>query len=239
METVTLIHSRWPKDEFIYEPRTGENIDDVDDLSDDERGALYRTAGRPLTKSANRKRVSGLWGTMLMVIGAPIRVAHFDLPVEAQLQDGEREVRFTINNRTVYAAVSGEVVSTRLFTTVERYRTDDGKVNKWDIGYVRMVSREEPYGLKVEKNEVVKTLRRGHDGICLRVLGGATQQQRGILIHEAPHVGWVVGCIGPRPHGDRRAYDNVPGNPADKAVREIVAEVAKRGGKGTLFVMRS
>lgn len=58
-------------------------------------------------------------------------------------------------------------------------------------------------------------------------------------MHEAPHVGWVVGCIGPRPFGDRRAYDNVPGNPADKTVREIVGEVAKRGGKGTLFVMRS
>ena len=44
METVTLIHSRWPKDEFIYEPSTGENIDDVDDLTAEERGALYAVA---------------------------------------------------------------------------------------------------------------------------------------------------------------------------------------------------
>ena len=49
METVTLLHTRWPRDEFIYDPATGENIDDVDNLTDDERAALYRTAGRPST----------------------------------------------------------------------------------------------------------------------------------------------------------------------------------------------
>jgi hypothetical protein len=103
-----------------------------------------------------------------------------------------------------------------------------------------MVGRDTPYGLRVERNNsVVRTLRNGHDGICIRVLGGATAQQRGILIHEAPHVGWVIGCIGPRPHGDRRAFDNRPGNPADQTVREIVGELARRGGNGSLFVLRA
>ena len=67
MDTVTLLHTRWPKDEFIYDPSSGDNLDDVDDLTDEQRGALYRTAGRPLTRSANRKRLSGMWGTMMMV----------------------------------------------------------------------------------------------------------------------------------------------------------------------------
>jgi hypothetical protein len=240
METVTLIHSRWPKDEFIYEPSTGENIDDVDNLTDDERGALYRTAGRPLTRPANRKRISGLWGTMMLVVGAPIRLARFDHKVDQQLLPGEAEVELTINNRRVYAATRGEVVSTRLYTTIERYRTNDGQVNQWDFGFVRLVSGETPYGLRVERNNsVVRTLRNGHDGLCIRVLGGASAQQRAILIHEAPHVGWVVGCIGPRPHGNREAFANRPGNPSDQALREIVGELSQRGGNGTLFVLRS
>ncbi|MCC2689935.1 MAG: hypothetical protein K0S21_2738 [Rhizobiaceae bacterium] len=240
MEMVTLIHTRWPKDEFIYEPSTGDNIDDVDDLSAEERGALYRTAGRPLTRPANRKRISGLWGTMMMVVGGPIRLSRFDHKLEQQLLADEVEVEFTMNNRKVYAAIKGDVSSTRLYTTIERYRANDGTVNEWDIGYVRMVGRDTPYGLRVERNNsVVRTLRNGHDGICIRVLGGATAQQRGILIHEAPHVGWVIGCIGPRPHGDRRAFDNRPGNPADQTVREIVGELARRGGNGSLFVLRA
>ncbi len=150
------------------------------------------------------------------------------------------EVQLSLNNRSVYAAVKGEVVSTHLYTTIERYRTNDGTVNQWDFGYVRLVGRESPYGLRVERNNsVVRTLRRGHDGICVRVLGGATAQQANILIHEAPHVGWVVGCIGPRPHGDRRAFENRPGNPSDLAVRGIVDELARRGGNGSLFVLRA
>jgi len=73
----------------------------------------------------------------------------------------------------------------------------------------------------------------------IRVLGGETEAQRGILIHEAPHVGWVIGCIGPRPYGDRDAYPNRAGNPSDVAIREIIAEMKRRGGTGNLFVVRS
>lgn len=241
MDTVTLIHTRWPLDEFIYEPSTGDNVDDVDSLSDAERGALYRTAGRPLARSANRVRYSGQWGTMMMIIGGPIHYAQFDQPVPQQVLCGGRQVEFTINNRKLYVAVIGDISSTKLFTTIERYRTDDGRLNEWGFGYVRMVSRDAPYGLRAERhNPVVATLRPGrHDGICIRVLGGATAQQQAILIHEAPNITWVKGCIGPRPHGERRAYRNEAGNPADVTIREIVGELTSRGGKGTLFVLRS
>ncbi|MDQ6436942.1 hypothetical protein RB623_23065 [Mesorhizobium sp. LHD-90] len=240
MEFVTLIHTRWPKDEFIYDHGAkGEIVDDVDNLSADDRGRLYRTARQPLNMPANRKRYSGLWGTMMMVIGGPIHCAQFDQPVPADMLCGGRQVEFTINSRKVFVATFGDVLSTKLFTTVERYRTDDGRVDIWDIGFVRLMRRDKPYGLRVERNNsAVKELRPGHDGICLRVLGGSSLQQQAILIHEAPNVGWVTGCIGPRPHGNREVFENKTGNPSDLAVREIIREVDRRGGKGQFYVLR-
>ncbi len=133
-----------------------------------------------------------------------------------------------------------EVRPTKLFTTVERYRTDAGHLNEWGFGYVRMLSRDEPYGLRNEPgNPVVKKYLRRGTGACIRVLGGATLQQQAILIHDAPHVGFVIGCIGPRPHNDRRPYDNVANNPSDMAVQEIMSELAKAKGKGSLYVLRN
>ena len=88
-------------------------------------------------------------------------------------------------------------------------------------------------------NPIVKKYLKRGNGDCIRVLGGATQQQQAILIHDAPHVGFVIGCIGPRPWNDRRAYTNVANNPSDTSVKEIMTELAKAHGKGTLYVLRS
>lgn len=240
METTTLLHTRWPKDEFYYSPGAGENVDDVDDLTPEQRAALYRTAGRALTRPANVTRISGMWGTMAMIIGGPIRAAQFDAPIMGPLLTDERRETVALNRRTVHLVIKGEIKSRKEFTTIERYRTNSGAVNQWDMGYVRLVGRDRPYGLRVErKNSAVMKLRRDHDGICIRVLGGETAQQRGILIHEAPHVGWVVGCISPRPYGDRAAYDNTPRNPSDRAVREIISEMTRTGETGNLFVLRA
>src|SRR6188768_449978 len=107
VDTVTLLHTRWPKDEFIYDPSSGGNIDDVDDLTDEQRGALYRTAGRPLTRSANRKRISGMWGTMMMVIGDPIRSAQFDRPVMGPLLVDEQRTVVSLNGRPLHLVVKG------------------------------------------------------------------------------------------------------------------------------------
>jgi hypothetical protein len=234
---VTLIHTRFPLDEFIYEPGEQENLDEVDDLSAEERQALYRTAG-----GRSRPRISGHWGTMMMIVGPQIAYASFT-PSRRFLnwRGGERVRELDFVGRKLNLVVMGEEVApTKLFTTVERYRTDSGHLNEWGFGYVRMLSRDEPYGLRSETaNPVVrKYLRRGN-GDCIRVLGGSTLQQQAILIHDAPHVGFVIGCIGPRPHNDRRAYDNVANNPSDLAVQEIMGELAKARGKGSLFVLRS
>jgi hypothetical protein len=179
---------------------------------------------------------------MAMIVGPRITYAGF-MPSPAELlHEGERTEQIDLVGRKVNLTLMGEgqIESMKLFTTVERYRTDDGKLNEWGFGYVRMLSRAEPYGLRNESNNetVKKYLKRGN-GACIRVLGGATEQQRAILIHDTPHVGFVIGCIGPRPYNDRKAYSNVANNPSDKAVQEIRAELAKSHGNGTLYVLKN
>lgn len=233
---VTLVHTRFPLDEFIYETATGENIDDVDDLNSEERAQLYRTH----TGQA-RPRISGHWGTMMMIVGPRITHASFT-PRVPNWRGGERSEEMTFVGRALHLCMMGDVsiASTKLFTTIERYRTDGGHLNEWGFGYVRMLSRDLPYGLQNETaNPVVRRYLARGKGDCIRVLGGATLQQQTILIHDAPHVGFVIGCIGPRPHNDRRAYQNVAHNPSDLAVREIMGELAKAKGKGSLYVLRN
>jgi hypothetical protein len=233
---VTLVLTRYPLDEFIYDPATGENVDDVDNLNPEERLQFYRTPrGQP------RTRISGHWGTMMMIVGPQITYASFTPRPPYNWRQGERTEEMDLVGRKLHLCRMGaDIESTKLFTTVERYRTDSGQLNEWGFGYVRMVSREEPYGLRNEPgNPVVKKYLRRGTGACIRVLGGATAQQRAILIHDAPHVGFVIGCIGPRPWNDRRAYPNVANNPSDRAVQEIMAQLAMAQGKGTLYVLRS
>jgi hypothetical protein len=231
---ITLIHSRYPLDEFVYDRATGENNDDVD--TEEQREHLYHP--RP---GQNRPQISGQWGTMMMITGPKITHASFT-PRVPHWRGGEHTEELDFVGRKLQLGVMGKDVpmTTKLFTTVERFRTDAGNLNQWGFGYVRMKSREEPYGLRNEPHNAVvkKYLKRGN-GSCIRVLGGETDQQQAILIHDAPHVGFVIGCIGPRPYNDRKAYKNVANNPSDKAVQEIMGQLAKAHGKGTLFVLKN
>ncbi len=86
-------------------------------------------------------------------------------------------------------------------------------------GYVQLrpncgsfsTKKDGPYEVTVEPgNSAVKDLYRSkdhqghptgpvvHDGNCLRINGAVSRPEQGILIHEAPHVGWLTGCISPR-----------------------------------------
>src|SRR5262249_33693779 len=96
-----------------------------------------------------------------------------------------------------------------------------------------------PYRLRTESgNRVVKTLRAGHSGDCLRVLDTKRGPEEGILFHEAPNVTWLIGCISPRPKGDLGAFENRNGNPSYLAMNEIFRQLETHaGGKGHLFVM--
>lgn len=234
MKYVALLHTRSPFDEFVYTAADGID-DDVDSLDDAARKKLFA-----VNKDGRVRVMSGMWGAMALLVGGLVRVARFDKAFATEdLKKGETEQVVLLNARKVYLAVTGKVAVVKYYTTMERYRTKDGSVDKYNIGYVRMVGSDEPYGLKAEmNNKNVKALRQDHDGACLRVLGGKTAPQRGILIHEAPHVGWLTGCISPRPHLNRGVFENKPGNPSDVAFREILRMVQSNGGVGRLFVLR-
>jgi len=63
--------------------------------------------------------------------------------------------------------------------------------------------KDEPYGITYETANAVVAKLKGTEGKCFRTHGGLTAQERAILIHEAPHVGYLIGCIGPRKLNDR------------------------------------
>lgn len=89
----------------------------------------------------------------------------------------------------------GTVEEVKRFTTIERFRATSTRGF-----YVQLHPKPAPYGITYEAgNSAVKKLRTAHDGRCFRVHGGKPGAEQGILIHEAPHVGWVIGCISPRP----------------------------------------
>ena len=98
---VTLILTRYPLDEFIYDPTAGENIDDVDNLSAEERSRLYRPA-----KGQFRPRISGQWGTMAMITGPRITYASFT-PRPPNWRQGERTEEMDFVGRKLHLAMMG------------------------------------------------------------------------------------------------------------------------------------
>jgi hypothetical protein len=258
MAAVTLVLTRLPVDEFILEVDHNHwiNRDDVDNLDAPARAGLYQTpAGKP------RKRLSGRWGTLALIVGPRVTQARIiggvcgipaiapmiDVPLTViqqasaavgALLEGNRPQMVSFAGRMLQLTTDGRPIDAyKEFTTIERYRGDFGGLGR--EGYVEMPPREQPYPLRVEiGNSVVRTLRKNHDGSCIRVLGGATAAQRGILIHEAPNVGWLIGCISPRPKGDRKVYDNRDGNASQQSMKEIISVMNRvAAGQGSLFVL--
>jgi hypothetical protein len=90
-------------------------------------------------------------------------------------------------------AYSGELQEVARYTTIERF----------DHNMVSMPRRREPYPITWESNNPVVQHLGPTKGHCFRVHGGKTPAQQGILIHAAPHVGWLTGCISPRRLGDK------------------------------------
>ncbi len=124
------------------------------------------------------------------------------------------------------------------YTTMERYRTDLGSDGR-DRWIMLHPQPDTPYRLRAETgNSAVQTLRPGHNGRCLRVLDTWQGPEEGILLHEAPDVTWLTGCISPRPKGNRDVFPNQDGNPSYLALNEIFNEInAHAGGMGALFVL--
>jgi hypothetical protein len=96
------------------------------------------------------------------------------------------------------------------FDTMERFRADSG-----NGFYMQVKPRpDKPYKLTMFKSSTVAELNK--TGQCLRVHDHGYVQQgtnttAGILVHEAPHVGWLIGCIAPREKNHRtQGHDRAP-----------------------------
>jgi hypothetical protein len=260
MSEVTLVLTRTPLQEFIFTSRGNK---ETDDLTDEARSRLYHSKRTPLDKPPDVTHKSGRWGTLALVRGPKIQSVTF---VEAALANvpvaggalGAMEIagRIIMDALTTPLAQGGiqaipfagrvlELVTDskpvellKEYTSMERFRSDHGSAKG---GYVQLHPRPEAYPLRFESNNsVVKKMRPGHSGKCIRVLDTRPGPESGILIHEAPHVGWLIGCISPRPKGNRMEFENRDGNPSFMALNEIINEMLKHaGGRGSLYVLDS
>lgn len=102
-----------------------------------------------------------------------------------------------------------EIAEIKRYTTIERM---GGYVQlRPNCGSWRIMKTDGPYVVTVERgNSAVMHLYQGkdregnwtgpvvHNGDCLRIEGAMTEKERAILIHEAPNVSWLTGCISPR-----------------------------------------
>jgi hypothetical protein len=163
---------------------------------------LVRTPNRPF----NYGSMQGRFGELLAISGPEVTAASLvddgdDLPNTVPLVVGD--------SRALQLECDGvDVDEVKRYTTIERMG-----------GYVQLrpncgnfrTKKDGPYQVAVESgNSAVKHLYQGkdrngnwtgpvvHDGNCLRISGAVSGPEQGILIHEAPHIGWLTGCISPR-----------------------------------------
>ena len=186
------------------------------------------------TKSFKHGSQSGRWGELVAIRGPRITAVQMfpDLSGCAASETGSGGTCINFAGGTLNLISDGTAVSEwKRFTSMERFKVDSGKGY-----YVQLHPKPNAYGLTKEVgNSAVKHLRKGHDGRCFRVHGGSPGAEQGILIHEAPHVGWVIGCISPRPLGNfSTEFPNSTGNPSYRAMNELFDFVG--GGHADLFV---
>jgi hypothetical protein len=207
---------------------------------------------------------SGRWGRMLVVEGPKVLSARF-LPAAQAVAAGFASVvpgyvpvaglapaaasracpaSAPPNGNTVpfadralrLATDGGAIKRLTEFDTMERFRADDGK------GFYMQVKPRphKPYPLTMMTAGLVAKLNK--TGHCLRVddhgyVQQGTNQTAGILVHEAPHVGWLIGCIAPR-EKNKRIPNNDRG-PSQRAMDFIFRAMGgfREGKMASLIVL--
>lgn len=146
----------------------------------------------------------------------------------------------TLAGRPVGLLTDGTpLVVTQVFDTMERYRGDNGQFGA--SGFMLTDPRPaRPYRITMESGNPVVSKVNG-DGRCLRIHDHGKMQQNGspagLLIHEAPHVNWLIGCISPRPQSDMRQQGHNK-QPSHDAMEFIFSSITKYGGgKEALLVI--
>jgi hypothetical protein len=167
---------------------------------------------------------------MIAVKGPEVTAAKL-VPGRSTAQDDPNCIP-TQNGTLQLTTSGGAIVEVKRFTTMERFKADVGKGY-----YVQLRPQSLPYPITYEPhNKNVKDLwGKTHPGECFRVHGGHSLAEGGILIHEAPKVAWLTGCISPRPLGDYgKKFHDAKGNPSNLAMTELIQFVGKTG---KLFVL--
>lgn len=172
---------------------------------------------------------SGRWGKMIVVQGAKVSAASYTKtvnPFGETISLGHKMLSLeSIGNDNL--KVVGQ------YETLERHLTD-----KKTGTYVSLKPRpDSPYQLIVSTSKNVQdTVNK--TGRCLRVINHTTKNEKGIragiLMHEASHPGWLIGCIAPFPHGNKSVSHNFA--PSRSAMNEIY-QLIKLHGTANFFVM--
>ena len=167
----------------------------------------------------NKPGKDACWGRLFAVKGC-LASARFDHSEGDRSTDGKHiEVTTNAGKRSLHlVAEQGEIGEVREFDSLERVG-----------GFVHLNANTEAipfYPLKMEINPRIRQafeaggVKDHNGGRCFRVLNHANTKSNGvtagILVHEAPHVGWLVGCIAPGKRQNHRF-----GGSSQRAMNEI------------------
>ncbi len=267
MPHLTLFLTRSPRKEFVHLTGANDTNVDIDDLTDQEvieqfhMSAAARAALRK-SPTVNQQRLKGdvekqggRWGRLGVLFGPQIDECAFEpLRQQSSVASGS-PLSVAFAGRMLYCASgkSREVLLFREYQSMERFRSNLGELDVQEIidnkpvikykGFVALPSSATPYDIcsnggregKLQKHVPPPRYLRitQPPGIAPRL----TSLQRNILIHQAPHVGWLTGCISPRPIGDEAVYANDGKNKSCLAMSEILNLIHAGGNKGKLFVL--
>ncbi len=210
---------------------------------------------------------NGRWGRMIVVKGGKVTSAKytdiFNLPdlfaagpilgalgtfanlTSAVMNGGIGKTTFRVGYKGIaLETFGGDVEVVARFDTLERFRTGSGGY------YCQLKPRpEKPYEIRMDISRNVKGYvdkeGKKHEGVnstgkCFRVHGHETicsGVKAGILLHEAPHPGWLLGCIAPREINNKAgSHDKAPSRNAMEGIFSLMGGFSE-GKKADLLVM--
>lgn len=222
MAHVTLVLCRTPLEEFRYGHRSG------------RWGTLAMVEGPKVFGAI----MGGVAQTAAVAGVAAVNALSTAMAPFGMVNAKPGLVPIGLGTKTVSLVTDGTQVSKLTeFDSMERFRADSGRGF-----YMQTRPRpEKPYRLTMFKSRTVAEL--NGSGECLRVHDHGYVQQgtgnpAGILVHEAPHVGWLIGCISPRPKNHRipNNHDKAPSRQAMTAIFDAMGGFGE-GKEASLIVL--
>jgi hypothetical protein len=157
------------------------------------------------------KTLHGRFGTLLAFRGSKITKAEVN-----ETGGGEGGIKVPgglLSISTEDGSSAGEV---KRFTTIERM---DGRIQLAPQEYHGTTYKSGVYGLTYQETNPVVIKLAASKGHCFRIRGTTRPKEDAILIHAAPNVGWLEGCIGPRRWND---FDKDYADSTYRAMDELI-----------------